>query len=638
MQDPDFERTRKFLKTKLAEYLKSRGIDTTRPFRCLNPQHRDEHPSMSFNARTNNVHCFGCDASYDIFDLVGLEYGLSSFSDQYAKVHEMYLGGQPTGLPPSTVITRATAPRPLYKDQDYAPTSRPLTTPATFGQTRIIRSAPGERPAHFAQSTVRSQAVFTVEAPYSPRKADTFFSDNAHALTAYAPINDEGEKGVELPSRGREGSYVKPHALSSLPEEIRARDNVPRSYRDYLRQCARNAGNTTYFKDRGLSDEVIARFHLGFDPAFSVGGDPQSNTVLTWQGAIIPYSDYAYMVRNTDTTSTDRVRKRGQAGILNLETVNQPGLIFITEGEFDALSLETLGYRALSLGGAANLRKLTDYLRDHPLVGRSFCILPDNDEAGRNSAEKLLEALHALHIEARIVSLTAPYKDANALLCASPDTLAFRLKNLERLNTLTFGGPRLPQKSVGDLPDATALLTLSCAPGLYTLSGRKSLLRRTLAHILDTTSRTTLSVMSARDWELTSLCLNRAGQSLNEGQELRELYPKALHVPIPGGEDLASALDLMSLKLNNGDASPVFVVSLCDLDGETLSAAISSLIRYTEELAQTVIVLALPEQSAPLEDAGTVFLKVTGESGDLSFEGLTALGESRHFRLSIREF
>ena len=60
----------------MEDYLRQRGLSLTKPFRCLSPDHEDRHPSMSYNPRAHNVHCFACGATYDIFDLVGLDYGL----------------------------------------------------------------------------------------------------------------------------------------------------------------------------------------------------------------------------------------------------------------------------------------------------------------------------------------------------------------------------------------------------------------------------------------------------------------------------------------------------------------------------------------------------------------------------------
>lgn len=74
----------------LEEYLCRRGIDLGKKFSCLNPDHEDRNPSMSFFGEARKVHCFSCGVSYDLFDLLGFDYGLNTFPEQYAKAEELF--------------------------------------------------------------------------------------------------------------------------------------------------------------------------------------------------------------------------------------------------------------------------------------------------------------------------------------------------------------------------------------------------------------------------------------------------------------------------------------------------------------------------------------------------------------------
>lgn len=65
-------------------------------FHCLNPEHPDNNPSMRYTSKLDICKCFSCGVSYDIFDLVGLDYNLDNFRDQLLKVEELYLGYTPT--------------------------------------------------------------------------------------------------------------------------------------------------------------------------------------------------------------------------------------------------------------------------------------------------------------------------------------------------------------------------------------------------------------------------------------------------------------------------------------------------------------------------------------------------------------
>ena len=80
-------------KTYLWDYLE-RFHNVSSPkrfFHCLNPNHIDNNPSMMFTDKYNICKCFSCGASYDIYDLIGLDYDLHNFKEQLEKVQELYL-------------------------------------------------------------------------------------------------------------------------------------------------------------------------------------------------------------------------------------------------------------------------------------------------------------------------------------------------------------------------------------------------------------------------------------------------------------------------------------------------------------------------------------------------------------------
>lgn len=86
----DREQARDIVKGYLRDYLQSKGINTRKPFSCLNPEHPDKHPSMSMDKRNNRCKCFSCGASYDIFDLIGMDYGLTDPGEIFNKAYELY--------------------------------------------------------------------------------------------------------------------------------------------------------------------------------------------------------------------------------------------------------------------------------------------------------------------------------------------------------------------------------------------------------------------------------------------------------------------------------------------------------------------------------------------------------------------
>ena len=78
-------------KPMLADYLVNKhGLNINRPFTCLNPSHEDNHPSMSYSTKYNICKCFACGTTYDIFDMIGLDYGVESFKEKLEIVDKLY--------------------------------------------------------------------------------------------------------------------------------------------------------------------------------------------------------------------------------------------------------------------------------------------------------------------------------------------------------------------------------------------------------------------------------------------------------------------------------------------------------------------------------------------------------------------
>ena len=84
----------KTLKSCLPQWLREHGLPLHKPFACLNPAHRDAHPSMGYNEKNQTVHCFACGATYDVFDLVGQEENLTDFPSKMKAVNRRYGGGE----------------------------------------------------------------------------------------------------------------------------------------------------------------------------------------------------------------------------------------------------------------------------------------------------------------------------------------------------------------------------------------------------------------------------------------------------------------------------------------------------------------------------------------------------------------
>lgn len=249
------------LRPYLAEYLREKGINPKRRFRCLNPAHLDKNPSMGYDAKREKVHCFSCGVDYDLFDLLIIE--------------------------------------------------EKLATP--------------------------KEALMEASRRYGNTSADT---------SAF--------------KRGTEREKICAANIRST---------------DYLQKCYSHRKDTPYFTKRGLTQNTIDRFHLGYDP--------ETDCV------ILPCGNNTFIRRSVKEKRY--LNEKGMPSpLFQSELLTQDTPIFLVEGTFDALSAEELGFSAIALNGAGNREKLAEHLRQLPKHA-PILLLPDNDQAGAQWATALAE-------------------------------------------------------------------------------------------------------------------------------------------------------------------------------------------------------------------------------------------------------
>lgn len=304
------EATKEEIKAHLPEYLTELGLNPRKSFKCLNPEHDDKNPSMSYNAKKMNVHCFSCGVTYDIFDLVALQNNIQDTKEAFKKTYE------------------------LFRD--------------------------------------------------------------------------------------------KP-----LDHRFEVKDKPEADYTDYLIQCHLRINETDYPKRRGLSQDTIAHFRLGFEDRFKV---KVADTYTEWEVMTIPTSSSSYVVRNIDpnATKSERIRKYGPNSIFNLRAFKETDEpIFVVEGEIDAMSIHECGHHAIALGSVSNIYKLVNHLKSERPRQKLILSL-DNDNEGQEAQENLGKALTMNHIEFTTSNIASDHKDINEALLADRVTLEDRIK--ETLN------------------------------------------------------------------------------------------------------------------------------------------------------------------------------------------------------------
>lgn len=305
----EVNQAKEYLKEQLVDYLEQMNIDVRRNFICLNPDHEETTPSMSYDKRRNKVHCFGCRVDYDIFNLIGIEYGLDDFQSQFNKACELY---------------------DVKVEQNY--TAKP----------KSVRALKNERES-----------------------------------------------------------------------EVSIMDTI-----SYYKECEKSVHQTSYFKSRGLSDETIRNYSLGYD--------------VKNQRVIIPVSREFYLSRFI--TDKKFFNPKGVESVIfnlkGLQTKNKP--VFVVESTFCALSVIQCGGVCIGLNGLNNVSQLIEVIQKYQLTDLKLIVSLDNDEAGRKAAYDLMAKLKEINVQSIVYNLSDEFKDPNELLVADPSRLKANVAEAEQ--------------------------------------------------------------------------------------------------------------------------------------------------------------------------------------------------------------
>ena len=610
MLKQDFENAREFLLKKLPDYLKMQGINIDSSFKCINPKDTSHLPSMSYNPNTYQVECFNCGAKYNIFDVIGIYENLPTLLRQFIKAHELFRGEVPLAFidilkseqSPDTFAN----PKPIPNENIVLPNFEiendfgSKLEPLPFGQDQNFYHNKSDLTPITPEHKV-SDENFNDSSPFdevSIRRYDLQDSvtnvPSGNNLSFNKSINDSFKNLSSFPKFGQKLNLQERQANQSQFADTQiTQDNFSlpvNDFSNYINACANNVNKTTYFKDRGISESVIKRFKLGYDESFAAEIDNVSGQTIIWQAAIIPYGDKGYCVRNADlscASKKERYKKKGSFDIYNVQVLSVPGTVYITEGEFDALSLETLGYRALGLGGVGNVRLLVERIKNSN-IEHDFYICLDNDDAGIEASNQLSTYLDQLGIKYQRVNLAYPYKDINEALYTDRDTLEQRIANLDKILAYQFSEINPKAKDFAFINQADDFDNMQLSKALYATSGSPIVLRALFAQIIR--NKTCSLIYAAPRSQCNNLshailknCLefNRNEwdlvKFLNIGNEqiIEQVFEAINSLVITGNDNFAAIIDLTSyanefcLKVvqqlaNQADKFAVPIVVMCN--------------------------------------------------------------------------
>jgi replicative DNA helicase len=273
------------IKNHLKDYLEDLGINTSKPFNCLNPQHDDKNPSMSYDPKRNIVKCFSCNSNYDIISLYALINNLDNNTD--------------------------------FK--------------------RII---------------------------------------------------DELALKYNIDIKSNKNNTLKKESMQKYVTTKKE------DFTKYINKCKKDIDKSDYLLKRGLSEEIIKKYNIGYDVKDKM--------------IILPISKTCYLGRYTDPSNTYKHHKpKGVANeIFNDKYIKQSdfkSVVWVNESIIDALSLEEINgdIKAISLNSINNANQLIQEAKDNNFKG-VFMLALDTDTNGIRASQDLKDDLEAIGIKALI--------------------------------------------------------------------------------------------------------------------------------------------------------------------------------------------------------------------------------------------
>lgn len=247
-----------------------------------------------------------------------------------------------------------------------------------------------------------------------------------------APVRafEDAEDGITLGQGSTEGKQRLAHTdWAELGGKYQA--NIRRAT---LKRLAR---------DFGVSADSLARLGVGFDTGVDAFTFPMRNAIgeivgLRYRPRKDPHSKYA--------------ATGSRLGLFVPEGVTAGAVEVVAEGETDCAAALTVGLGAIGLPGAGQcLGELAALMGQSPVA--CPCIVGDQNDAGRASAERTAEALLAAGIPCRVLIPPDPHADLRAWATGGKLTEA-HLRKAIAAEPIRWPGARLRVPGFSQVPNA----------------------------------------------------------------------------------------------------------------------------------------------------------------------------------------
>ena len=190
-------------------------------------------------------------------------------------------------------------------------------------------------------------------------------------------------------------------------------------YTAFYRECNKHLQDTDYH--RGISLDTLNRFLVGYVAQWQHPKSPYSQPTPR---LIIPTSRTSYLARDTrksdeipDTQKNYVKSKVGNVHIFNQKTLKTSDIVYLVEGEIDALSIIDVGGNAAGLGSVSNIHSLLAVIdQNDKAKQQKFIISLDNDTAGEKAKNALKDEFDKRNIAYCVYNPNGNYKDSNESL------------------------------------------------------------------------------------------------------------------------------------------------------------------------------------------------------------------------------
>lgn len=389
-------------------------------------------------------------------------------------------------------------------------------------------------------------------------------------------------------------------------------------YTSFFRVCAKQAKSAEYFREAGITDETAAKFNLGYEPEFSLGGNQQIKAM------IIPNGPYGFWAVNTETDpDDDYVFYYGKENLFCSNVNEGTEDIFITDSVMDSLYMAQNGVASLVIANEMHLNEFVYFLSQQVKKHNYYITSPSDSRITGLVVRELINYEQPNHL----VDLAYPYQRTGDLILASPEKFRDRVKNIRKLLGIT---PKklLARKSYEVISDDAAFSEIYYSKGVYGIATDVITKRKLLSNwVMDSSADSDFIYHTCiSEWNILSVELDARATDISKSYY--SLLPKIGLSENTGDpeRDAGNLLTVFASKKIRRQEGSVLVINLQNTGPEYVRTFVNRLMGELRNYIHSIIFFCLEDGRNLIDEfcwqTFTVQPDVTpDEAGDDGFDG-----------------